>query len=57
VTAHDDRAVDASTVGAVDYLLKPLRSERLRNSLDPILSSRVVATTTPASTTVPATTR
>ena len=29
VTAHDDRAVDAYEVGAVDYLLKPLRSERL----------------------------
>lgn len=43
VTAHDDRAVDAFDVGAVDYLLKPLRSERLRNSLDRILSSRVVA--------------
>ena len=43
VTAHDDRAVDAFDVGAVDYLLKPLRSERLRNSLDRILSSRVVS--------------
>jgi DNA-binding LytR/AlgR family response regulator len=43
VTAHDDRAVDAYEVGAVDYLLKPLRSERLRSSLDRILSSRVVA--------------
>jgi DNA-binding LytR/AlgR family response regulator len=40
VTAHDDRAVDAFDVGAVDYLLKPLRSERLRNALDRILSSR-----------------
>ncbi|MEU6701676.1 LytTR family DNA-binding domain-containing protein [Pseudonocardia sp. NPDC046786] len=34
VTAHDDRAVDAYEVGAVDYLLKPLRSERLAGSLD-----------------------
>jgi DNA-binding LytR/AlgR family response regulator len=42
VTAHDDRAVDAFDVGAVDYLLKPLRSERLRNSLDRILSARPV---------------
>jgi DNA-binding LytR/AlgR family response regulator len=40
VTAHDDRAVDAFDVGAVDYLLKPLRSERLRNALDRILSAR-----------------
>ena len=29
VTAHDDRAVDAYDLGAVDYLLKPLRPERL----------------------------
>ena len=43
VTAHDDRAVDAFDVGAVDYLLKPLRSERLRNSLDRILSTRTTA--------------
>ncbi|HEY1967241.1 MAG TPA: LytTR family DNA-binding domain-containing protein [Pseudonocardia sp.] len=43
VTAHDDRAVDAFEVGAVDYLLKPLRGDRLSGSLDRILSSRVVA--------------
>ncbi|MGI8816813.1 MAG: LytR/AlgR family response regulator transcription factor [Pseudonocardia sp.] len=42
VTAHDDRAVDAYEVGAVDYLLKPLRAERLRNALDRILSARPV---------------
>ena len=40
VTAHDDRAVDAYEVGAVDYLLKPLRSERLAASLDRILQNR-----------------
>ena len=40
VTAHDDRAVDAYEVGAVDYLLKPLRSERLASSLDRIMASR-----------------
>jgi DNA-binding LytR/AlgR family response regulator len=43
VTAHDDRAVDAFEVGAVDYLLKPLRSDRLSGALDRILSSRVVS--------------
>jgi DNA-binding LytR/AlgR family response regulator len=43
VTAHDDRAVDAFEVGAVDYLLKPLRIDRLSGALDRILSSRVVA--------------
>jgi DNA-binding LytR/AlgR family response regulator len=45
VTAHDDRAVDAFDVGAVDYLLKPLRTERLRSALDRILSTRVVPST------------
>ena len=33
VTAHEDRAVDAFDVGAVDYLLKPLRPERLAETL------------------------
>jgi DNA-binding LytR/AlgR family response regulator len=33
VTAHDDRAVDAFDLGAVDYLLKPLRPERLAEAL------------------------
>lgn len=33
VTAHDDRAVDAFDVGALDYLLKPLRDERLRQAI------------------------
>ncbi|ANY09963.1 LytR/AlgR family response regulator transcription factor [Pseudonocardia sp. HH130630-07] len=40
VTAHDDRAVDAYDVGAIDYLLKPLRTERLSAALDRILASR-----------------
>ena len=40
VTAHDDRAVDAYEVGAVDYLLKPLRSERLAGALDRTVSHR-----------------
>lgn len=42
VTAHEDRAVDAYEVGAVDYLLKPLRSERLGASLDRIQAIRTV---------------
>jgi DNA-binding LytR/AlgR family response regulator len=45
VTAHDDRAVDAYEVGAEDYLLKPLRSERLSAAIDRILVRR---TTSPA---------
>ncbi len=40
VTAHDDRAVDAYEVGAVDYLLKPLRSERLAGALDRTIAHR-----------------
>ena len=41
VTAHDDRAVDAYEIGAKDYLLKPLRTERLSAALDRIVDSRV----------------
>src|ERR687889_1356890 len=37
VTAHDDRAVDAYEVWAVDYLLKPLRAERLGAAITRIL--------------------
>lgn len=40
VTAHDDRAVDAFDLGAVDYLLKPLREERLAESVRRILAQR-----------------
>ncbi len=40
VTAHDDRAVAAFDVGAVDYLLKPLRAERLAQAVDRVLASR-----------------
>lgn len=37
VTAHDDRAVDAFDVGAVDYLLKPVRAERLSQAIGRLL--------------------
>jgi len=40
VTAHDDRAVDAFDLGAVDYLLKPLRPERLAESLRRVCATR-----------------
>ena len=43
VTAHDDRAVDAYDLGAVDYLLKPLRPERLAESLRRVMLARVPA--------------
>lgn len=36
VTAHDDRAVEAFGVGAIDYLLKPLREQQLTRALERI---------------------
>lgn len=33
VTAHDEHAVDAFELGVVDYLLKPVREERLAESV------------------------
>jgi DNA-binding LytR/AlgR family response regulator len=47
VTAHDDRAVDAYEVGAEDYLLKPLRSERLSAAIDRILVRRATGSAEP----------
>ena len=47
VTAHDDRAVDAYEVGAVDYLLKPLRSERLSGALDRTIAHRAAPAPAP----------
>jgi DNA-binding LytR/AlgR family response regulator len=47
VTAHDDRAVDAYEVGAVDYLLKPLRAERLAASIDRILAAKAASQAEP----------
>lgn len=49
VTAHDDRAVDAFEVGAADYLLKPLRAERLAASIDRILAARASGAAEPMS--------
>ena len=40
VTAHEDKAVAAFEVGAVDYLLKPIREERLDAALRRILTGR-----------------
>lgn len=41
LTAYDDRALDAFDSGAVDYLLKPVRGERLRQALE--RARRIVA--------------
>lgn len=40
VTAHEDRAVAAFDVGALDYLLKPIRDERLDEAVRRVLASR-----------------
>lgn len=40
VTAHEDKAVDAFEVGAVDYLLKPLREERLAQAVARVVAAR-----------------
>ncbi|MCO5101633.1 MAG: response regulator transcription factor [Burkholderiaceae bacterium] len=37
-TAHDEFAVDAFEVRAIDYLLKPVRAERLRQALERALT-------------------
>lgn len=44
VTAHDDKALAAFDVGAVDYLLKPLRKERLDEAVRRVLTNRVAET-------------
>jgi DNA-binding LytR/AlgR family response regulator len=40
VTAHDDKAADAFHLGAVDYLLKPLRADRLAEALRRVAAAR-----------------
>lgn len=40
VTAHDDKAVAAFEVGALDYLLKPIREERLDAAIRRVVASR-----------------
>ena len=48
VTAHDDKAVDAFDLGAADYLLKPLRPERLAEALRRVTAARSRAAGDPA---------
>jgi DNA-binding LytR/AlgR family response regulator len=40
VTAHEDKAVAAFDVGAVDYLLKPIRQERLDEAVRRVAAAR-----------------
>lgn len=43
VTAHDDRAIQAFSVEAVDYLLKPVREERLLTTVRRVAALRAGA--------------
>jgi DNA-binding LytR/AlgR family response regulator len=58
VTAHDDKAVAAFDVGAIDYLLKPIRQDRLDEAVRRVGAARsaepVVADDEPDSDVVPA---
>lgn len=47
VTAYDDHAVDAFEVDAVDYLLKPVRLERLQKALERV-RGRLVESSDPS---------
>ncbi len=40
VTAYDDHAVDAFELGAVDYVLKPVRDERLSEAVRRVVGAR-----------------
>ncbi|KQU39311.1 MULTISPECIES: LytR/AlgR family response regulator transcription factor [unclassified Rhodococcus (in: high G+C Gram-positive bacteria)] len=48
VTAHDDRAVAAFEIGAVDYLLKPIRDQRLSDAVRRVVDKRSGAVPGPA---------
>lgn len=56
VTAHDDKAVAAFDVGAIDYLLKPIRQDRLDEAVRRVGASAdsAPAETEPDSDVVPA---
>jgi DNA-binding LytR/AlgR family response regulator len=47
VTAHEDKALAAFEVGATDYLLKPLRTERLDEAVRRVLAARGTDTPPP----------
>lgn len=53
VTAHEIHAVDAFDVEAADYLLKPLRMDRLRLAIERVRRRRAVAGRTPQDAVVP----
>ena len=43
LSAHDDRAVEAYEIGALDYLLKPVRAARLAEAVTRFCAARDVA--------------
>jgi two-component system response regulator LytT len=47
VTAHEDAAVDAFAVRAVDYLLKPVREDRLADAVERLVAAVETPGTTP----------
>jgi DNA-binding LytR/AlgR family response regulator len=47
VTAHDDKAVAAFEVGALDYLLKPVRAERLDEAVRRVVAARATEAPSP----------
>lgn len=53
VTAHDDRAVDAFDLGALDYLLKPLREERLTQAIRRVVAARLATPAPSADEVIP----
>ena len=43
LSAHDNRAVEAYEIGAVDYLLKPVRAARLAEAVTRFCAARDAA--------------
>src|SRR6187431_442074 len=47
VTAHDEHAVDAFALAATDYVMKPVRAERLSEAIRRVVRTQSETTTTP----------
>ncbi len=47
VTAHDQHAVDAFALAATDYVMKPVRAERLSEAIRRVVRTQSETTTTP----------
>jgi DNA-binding LytR/AlgR family response regulator len=53
VTAHDAHAVDAFDLNAVDYVLKPVREERLQEAIRRVVDARADSTEADGDETIP----